>query len=160
MKIRNAEEKDLVAIHTINQDNVPHVGSVDINWMKLYLDRSFYFKVIEDKNTIAGFVIAMLPTTPYESENFLWFKKNYSSFVYVDRIAIDKNYVGKGLGKKLYEDVERSMKMTSKLLTCEVNIEPPNPTSLAFHKKLGFQVLGHLDTKGGKVKVALLGKTV
>lgn len=160
MKIRDAQTKDLSAVLKINQDNTPHVGSIDMAWLERYLQTAYSFRVIEDDEKILGFMIAMLPTTDYNSENFLWFKNNYPSFVYVDRIAIESNVVGKGLGRKLYEDIEARMLGESTLLTCEVNLKPANPASLAFHKNLGFKELGTLDTKGGSVTVSLLGKHI
>jgi predicted GNAT superfamily acetyltransferase len=41
-------------------------------------------------------------------------------------------------------------------VTCEVNLDPPNPESLAFHARLGFARVGEQETKGGSVTVALL----
>jgi predicted GNAT superfamily acetyltransferase len=158
MNIRDATPKDLDSVFMINQKHVPQVGSVDKSWFENYLPKAYSFRVIETEFKIVGFMVAMLPSTDYQSENFLWFKANYPSFVYVDRIAIDSNYIGLGLGKKLYEDIESRMSSESTFLTCEVNLKPANPESLAFHKKLGFQELGTLDTKGGSVKVSLLGK--
>ena len=45
-------------------------------------------------------------------------------------------------------------------MTCEVNLEPPNPESLAFHDRLGFGRVGEQATKGGSVVVALLSRDV
>ena len=45
-------------------------------------------------------------------------------------------------------------------VTCEVNLEPPNPASLAFHARLGFRQVGEQVTKGGSVRVALLARAV
>ena len=45
-------------------------------------------------------------------------------------------------------------------MTCEVNIEPPNPASLAFHARMGFDRVGEQSTKGGEVVVALLAAPV
>ncbi len=160
MIIRNATANDLTAIYTINQDNVPHVGQVDMDWFKKYLELAHHFRVVEVDQKVFGFMVAMLPTTDYKSENFLWFKKNYDSFIYVDRIAISKKHIGKGYGRFLYDDLTKSTKHTTNLITCEVNINPPNPESLAFHKKLGFKKVGNLETKNATVTVCLLEKSI
>jgi predicted GNAT superfamily acetyltransferase len=45
-------------------------------------------------------------------------------------------------------------------LTCEVNLAPPNPRSLAFHHAQGFQEMAQQMTDGGLKRVSLLRKTV
>ncbi len=44
-------------------------------------------------------------------------------------------------------------------LTCEVNLEPPNPASLEFHRRIGFSEVGRLNTRDGRT-VALLSRNV
>ena len=160
MIIRDATKNDLDAVFAINQANVPHVGSVDINWFQTYLPLAQYFRVIEVDNEVVGFMVAMLPSTDYKSENFLWFKKQYGSFIYVDRIAIQSTHIGKGYGKSLYEDLALQYKDKVDMITCEVNTRPANPDSLAFHKRLGFDAVGTLITKGGTIEVSLLRKSI
>jgi hypothetical protein len=46
------------------------------------------------------------------------------------------------------------------VVTAEVNMEPPNPGSLAFHHRLGFREVGQQDTYGGSVRVSLLAAPV
>jgi predicted GNAT superfamily acetyltransferase len=41
-------------------------------------------------------------------------------------------------------------------VTCEVNLEPPNPGSLRFHRRFGFEDVDTQATKGGNVVVQLL----
>jgi predicted GNAT superfamily acetyltransferase len=45
-------------------------------------------------------------------------------------------------------------------VTCEVNLDPPNPRSLAFHERLGFREVGRQATKGGAFTVVLLAAAV
>jgi Predicted acetyltransferase, GNAT superfamily len=45
-------------------------------------------------------------------------------------------------------------------VTCEVNLEPPNPGSLAFHHREGFRDLDTQATKGGAVVVQLMAKEI
>ncbi|MHB1091087.1 MAG: hypothetical protein ACYC06_04325 [Ilumatobacteraceae bacterium] len=46
---------------------------------------------------------------------------------------------------------------TTTLLTCEVNLQPPNPDSLRFHQRLGFGEVGQQESKPGLI-VSLLAK--
>ena len=45
-------------------------------------------------------------------------------------------------------------------MTCEVNITPPNPNSMLFHKHMGFKKVGTQENKKDKVKVAFLEKVL
>ena len=66
-----------------------------------------------------------------------------------------------GVGPRLYaavEDVARADGASE--VTCEVNVRPANPGSLAFHARLGFVEVGRQETKGGSTEVALLARPV
>jgi predicted GNAT superfamily acetyltransferase len=43
----------------------------------------------------------------YENENFAWFDRMYSHFIYVDRIVVSASFRGLRLGSFLYEDLFR-----------------------------------------------------
>jgi uncharacterized protein len=110
---------------------------------------------------IVGFVLALTPGADYDSENYRYFERRASTSVYVDRIVIAEDERGNRLGKALYDAVfteARSRGLAE--VTCEVNIDPPNPGSMAFHRRLGFREVGRQATKGGAVTVALLAAPV
>jgi len=62
---------------------------------------------------------------------------------WIDRIAVSDGQRGKGLARLLYEDLFRdALTIGQELVVCEVNTDPPNPGSDAFHAALGFTVVG------------------
>ena len=87
----------------------------------------------------------------YDSPNFLWFKARYAAFVYVDRIIVAAHARGRGLARDFYEDLfARAAKASQPRVVCEVNLDPPNPGSLAFHAALGFVAVGEAVLQNGK----------
>ena len=63
--------------------------------------------------------------------------------------------------RAFYESVfERARERGANEVTAEVNLEPENPGSIAFHERLGFRQLAEQDTKGGTIRVALLARPV
>jgi uncharacterized protein len=117
--------------------------------------------LVADDGEPAGFVIALAPGLPYASENYTWFSARSPDFLYVDRIVLHPRLQGQGVGPRLYgavEDAARADGATE--ITCEVNVRPPNPGSLAFHTRLGFTEVGRQVTKGGSTEVALLAMPV
>jgi hypothetical protein len=114
--------------------------------------------VTEGKDLL-GFVLTLLPGVGYASENYRWFSERYNEFIYVDRIVVSEQARNRGVGVELYRLVtEYAGKNGVPRVLCEVNLEPPNPGSLRFHKRIGFVEVGEQRTKGGTYRVSLLAK--
>jgi predicted GNAT superfamily acetyltransferase len=98
-----------------------------------------------------GFLIAFDQDAPYESPNFLWFKARYGRFVYVDRIIVAAHARGRGLARTFYQGLfDRARAAGHERVVCEVNLDPPNPGSVAFHAALGFEEVGQGNLGNGK----------
>ena len=70
--------------------------------------------------------------------------------MYLDRVAFDAAAQGRGLGTLLYAEVDRLMTpREANHLALEVNVDPPNEPSLAFHARRGFVEVGRQDTPYG-----------
>ena len=100
--------------------------------------------------SLDAFLIAFDQDADYHSPNFLWFRERYARFVYVDRIAVAEHARGRGHARRLYEALFADASAAGHaLVTCEVNADPPNPASDAFHAALGFSVAGSAALDGG-----------
>jgi len=95
----------------------------------------------------------------YDSPNYLWFRERHSRFVYVDRIVVDPAMRKRGLAHLLYEDLFRhAAEAGHDRIVCEVNSNPPNPASDAFHEALGFVEVGDAAIHGGAKTVRYLAR--
>ena len=159
MQIRAAERADYAAVLAMNEDALPHVSSLTESEFSVLAGQCFYFGVALVDGAVAGSLMALRPGEDYRSLNYRWFCERYESFVYIDRIVVAPQFNGLGIGRALYADVERAARDTAPILTCEVNLDPPNPGSLAFHKKLGFAEVGQLVADEAKL-VSLMVKAV
>lgn len=93
----------------------------------------------------------------YDSPNFLWFRERYGRFVYVDRVVVAHGARGRGLARRLYDDLFAAAQAAGhERIVCEVNSDPPNPGSDAFHAALGFVPVGTAAIHGGKKTVTYL----
>ena len=91
----------------------------------------------------AAFLIAFDQNADYDNANFNWFRARYDRFIYVDRIVVSSDLRGTGAAQTLYDDLfHRCNETGHDWVVCEVNIDPPNPGSDAFHKKFGFVEVG------------------
>lgn len=156
--LRRAEDTDLEAVLQLNEMSVPAVNSVDLEEMRWFAANVAYFSVAMHNEQFAGFLIGMRPGTTYASPNYRWFCDTYSDFGYIDRIAVAESARRHGLATRMYQDFERSLPDAVAVLTCEVNIEPPNESSMRFHERFGFEAVGSQTTDGGAKEVALLAK--
>jgi uncharacterized protein len=95
----------------------------------------------------------------YDSPNFLWFRSFTPRFVYVDRIVVAAHAQGRGLARRLYLALfEAALAAGHDLVVCEVNSDPPNPGSDAFHARLGFVEVGAGAIHGGAKTVRYLAR--
>lgn len=98
-----------------------------------------------------AFLLAFDQDADYASPNFLWFKARQPVFVYVDRIVVAPAARGRGLAGRLYDALfDAARRAGHTRIACEVNVEPPNPGSHAFHEAMGFSVVGDATLAGGK----------
>jgi len=109
--------------------------------------------------TVDAFLLAFDQDAAYDSPNFLWFRARYQRFVYVDRIVVGASARGRGLARRLYRDLfEAAAVAGHERIVCEVNSEPPNPASDAFHAALGFEKVGAAPIHGGSKTVNYLAR--
>jgi len=149
--IRPIGPDDLARVLQINQQNVPEVGSVDADELAFLVDESALPLATWCSDELAGFCLVFAPGSPYESENYRWFAEHSPSAWYLDRVAFDARFQGRGLGRRLYAEVDRAMRDAEPpppALTLEVNADPPNEASLAFHARLGFAEVGRRTSHG------------
>jgi predicted GNAT superfamily acetyltransferase len=138
---------DEPAVLRLNNEHAAELSLLDAARLSHLLGQSFHARRV---GTLDAFMIAFDETAAYDSPNFLWFRARYPRFAYVDRIAVAKTARGRGLARKLYEDMFAAARAAGHTLAvCEVNAEPPNPASDAFHAALGFGEVGLASVYGG-----------
>lgn len=152
---------DAIALSALNDAAAPAVPITAPEALARLVELAGLALGLERDGRLVGFVIAMRPGAAYESENYAFFEARGIDHLYVDRIVIDAGERGTGLGAHLYDAVFTEARQQGRReVTCEVNLDPPNPGSLAFHERLGFRSVGTQATKGGAVTVSLLAAPV
>ena len=158
--VRNIVSTDVTRVLEINNANTPGVSELTLSELETDINNCLHALAIEnEQGEVCAFCITFAPDAPHVGVNHQWFAERYKSFVYLDRIAIDSNHQNRGLGALLYQTVEQRMLDSAEhsLLCCEVNLEPPNPGSLRFHKRIGFSECG-VETTGPGYVVTYLQK--
>lgn len=158
--IQDLGPEDLQAAWQLNQSEIPHVSDISFETLKRLVSESCYFRGIKVGGRLTCFLIGFDETANYESVNYQWFRKEYSGLFYIDRIVVHSDFRRNGFATALYKDAEEWASKSSGVLTAEVNLDPPNPVSLAFHEKFGFVPVGEQKTEGGTKTVVMLAKSL
>ena len=158
MKIERATAADYPEILALNESGLPHVNRISADDLTEFAAQSCYFRIARVDEKPAGFLLAFSQRASYHSPNFLWFRDRYPRFVYIDRIVVAPSSRREGIGRRLYADLEQVARACARVLTCEVNLDPPNLGSFAFHERSGFFEVGRQHTDGGAKLVCLMSK--
>jgi uncharacterized protein len=155
--IRDLSLLDATAILSLNNEHARETSALDDAGLTTLLNMALYARGV-DRGTTA-FLIALDHNASYGSPNFQWFKASRRSFVYIDRIIVSSAARGSGIARLLYQDLFATAKRAGHdRVVCEVNIEPPNPVSEAFHAAMGFDAVGQATIYGGTKTVRYLEK--
>ena len=142
----------LKQIHFLNQQNTPEVGSLSsIKDLQNLINLSALNYYVICGDTIIGFIICFREQSAYNSENYKFFSKEEKEFLYIDRIAIEKDYRRNKIGKNLYSRIQSIAFQKKSSLCCEVNTFPINKPSINFHLDLGFIEVGRQDFEENSV---------
>jgi predicted GNAT superfamily acetyltransferase len=158
MQVEDVSVSDLDEVLALNEASVPHVNSLTVRELQWFHERAPYFRHIRHAGRIAGFLIGLGPGLDYRSPNYQYFCARHEVFGYVDRVAVAAEARRMGIASRLYEDYAATLRGFAPLLTCEVNLRPPNAGSLAYHERHGFMRVATQETDGGSKEVALMEK--
>lgn len=149
---------DLATVLAINEASVHHLAPLDEEELRWFLDDATLALGAVVDGQLVGFVLVLAPGLSYASRNYAWFSSRYDDFLYLDRVAIDGRARRQGVGTAIYEAVEAAAAERGVPLLLEVNIQPVNEPSLAFHAGRGFAEVGTLEHDEGAKVVRLLAK--
>ena len=154
--IRDARKEDFSEILRLNEESVHFLSPMDMEKLIRLDKESAFHKVITVDGEVRCFCLAFREGAPYESVNYRWFQDHFDEFLYVDRVVVDCDIQGEGLGKLMYEEVFRFAKENKVgRITAEIDVKPENPISLKFHDLYGFKEAGRQEVYDGAKVVSL-----
>ena len=151
IEIREVAPEDHPALIEMNNAAVPAVNAHDdesfvqlIEWC----ERAWV--AVDDSGAIGGLLVTMGPGAEYTSRNYGWLNERLENFGYVDRIIAAPTHRRMGIAGKLYDTfADHARTRGWDRLTCEVNVEPPNPQSIAFHEASGWSGIEDVEHEPG-----------
>ena len=161
MTIRDAAKNDFPAILELNAASVHFLSPLDAEKLQQLHAQAAYHRVVELQGSVAAFLLAFREGADYDSPNYLWFTQHYPAFLYIDRVVVDHAARGLGLGIQLYDDILAFATHTDVArLTCEFDLDPPNPVSAKFHQRYAFREVGRQRVGAGMKQVSLQARDI
>lgn len=150
MQIRPATPSDFPAVLALNAESVHFLSPMNDERLAMLADEAEAHWVVAHAGRVCAFLIAFREDATYDSVNYRWFCLNYPKFLYIDRVVVSSETQGRGFGAALYKAVfARAQSSAVPVVTCEFDIDPPNPISANFHAKYRFSEVGRQIVANG-----------
>ncbi|MFL6158710.1 MAG: GNAT family N-acetyltransferase [Marmoricola sp.] len=151
--LRPITPADHEAVLAWNETNVELLAPMDEAKLVELLAAVDAGSVITHEGRDVGFVLTFAAGADVDGVNFRWFSERHPAFLYLDRIVVDASARRTGVGSRTYDAIEARAAELGPVLCLEVNLEPPNEPSLAFHLARGFVEVGQHEANGHLVSL-------
>ncbi len=146
---KGLDEAELAPLLALNNAHASELSLLTAGRLRELVDMAWLALAARDN---AAMLLAFAADAAYDNPNFRWFRERHAGFVYVDRVVVAAHARGRGLARALYDAaLARAAVDGHAHFCCEVNLDPPNPASDAFHAALGFATVGQATLASGKV---------
>lgn len=140
MELRPPTPDEFPALLRLNNDHAVELAPETAEDFARLISVAWRVRVADDA---AALCIVFDQDSDHASQNIDWFREHYERFVYVDRVVVAPGARGRGLARRLYTDVmDVARRQDYPVLCAEINLDPPNPASDAFHAAMGFVPVG------------------
>ena len=156
--LRAPGEADLDALLALSNAQEREIGVFTRAAFSELVGLSFHTRMTSARD---AFLIALAERAPQIAPNYRWFAERFDRFVYIDRVVVAESARRKGLARLLYDDLFAAAAGAGyERVCCEVNSDPPNPVSDAFHAASGFAEIGSAFLADRGKRVRYLMRTV
>jgi hypothetical protein len=140
---RQIAPADHPALLALNNAHAVELSLLDAPAFARLLSQAAFAAAVGPEGAPDGFLAAFDHSTPPQGPNHAFFLARHRRFLYVDRVCVSPLARGKGIARRLYDAAFAAARAAgAPVVCCEVNTDPPNPGSDAFHAALGFGEVG------------------
>ena len=133
-----------------NESNVSVLAPLDEARLLTLLGWADLGCVICPEGHDVGFVLTFASGTAYDSANYAWFAERG---VRLGRVVVDASVRRTGIASRVYDEIEDRARLVAPVMCLEVNLDPPNDPSLAFHRGRGYREVGQDRVTGHLVSL-------
>jgi predicted GNAT superfamily acetyltransferase len=148
--LRDAVAEDFQRVLELNLESERFVSPMNAARLGKLHAWAAYHRVMDTDGVVAAFLLGFREGAGYDSPNYRWFAQRYERFFYIDRVIVSEAQRGRGYAAALYEDAFAFARANGvDTVTCEFDVDPPNPVSRRFHEAFGFREVG-MNAYNGK----------
>ena len=149
--LREYEAEDAAAVLRLNAESVAVLSPLNKDRLQLLAGMCSLRLVAVGPAGVIGFMLGFADGTAYDSVNYRWFTSRFKRFLYLDRMVVAASLRGCGVGHAFRVAAEQHAVATGLAwIVGEIDLDPPNPVSLAYHERLGFVEVGRQTLPSGK----------
>lgn len=152
-RIQPLTDAHRAALLRLNANHYPAVHTLDEATLdELLTCRAGYHRVAVDRtSTVYGYLLSFSRESNYDDSEISELRRRLTEpFVYICQIVVASEYRKRGIARAFYAAVADTARDHGiRWLCCDVNINPPNPDSFAFHQRLGFREIGQGTASNG-----------
>lgn len=144
-RLRPLADADRAALLRLNAGNYPSVYPLDESTLAQLLGFGGHHLVaVDPAGGVIGYLLSFPSTSAYDDTEINGLRRHVAEpFLYICQVVIASEHRGCSIGRALYAAAEALARRDgAAFLGCDVNLDPPNPESLAFHRRLGFVQVG------------------
>lgn len=143
--LRPFNDADRAALLRLNADNQPAVYPLDEATLAYLLGFEGHHLVAVDRTGgVLGYLLSFSSESAYDDTEIHELRRRVTEpFLYICQVVIAREHRRRRIARAFYAAVaETARRQGAGILCCDVNTDPPNPDSLAFHHRLGFAEIG------------------
>ena len=149
--LREYTAGDAAAVLQLNAESVAVLSPMGADRLWLLAGMTRLHLVAVGPTGIIGFMMAFADGSDYDSVNYRWFASRFKRFLYLDRMVVAVPFRGGGVGRAFHAAAEEYAVVAGLAwIVGEIDLDPPNPESLAYHERLGFVEVGRQTLPSGK----------
>ncbi|MBI5422989.1 MAG: GNAT family N-acetyltransferase [Opitutae bacterium] len=140
--LRPLTSADGDAVLRLNAENRPAVATIeagDLPW--LLAGEGHHLVAVNSSGHVIGYLLSFPRDSTYDDTEMAELRRLLAEpFYYICQVALAREQRGRGIGRAFYAAVAQvARERGARFLCCDVNLDPPNPESHAFHERLGFR---------------------
>src|SRR4051812_38496243 len=144
--IRPLVGADRPALLRLNAENYPAVHPLDeatLDWL-LAFRGGHHWVAQGGRGAVLGYVLSFASASDYDDAEIRELRRRMADpFFYICQVVVAPAARERGIARAFYRMVATAARAEGvRFLCCDVNTDPPNPGSLAFHRCLGFSEIG------------------
>jgi predicted GNAT superfamily acetyltransferase len=111
----------------------------------------FHRVVLNETGVLCGYLLSFSRASDYDDTEISELRRLVAeSFVYICQVVVAPGHRNRGIARALYDELAKSARSQDvRWLCCDVNTNPPNPDSFAFHQRMGFREIGRGTASNG-----------